>query len=264
MNILLIIFNRPQLSAQVFERIRAVKPTKLFIAADGPRTGKSGDKIHVSRAITWFFEHVEEGIILEDDCLPNSSFFSFCTEMLEYYRKESSIVHIDGSNFLTAKEITDPTKSYRFSRCAHVWGWATWKRAWNMYDINMTHLNTLAASSSARSLFSKKKYLDFWIKHCGHIGMKNIDTWDAQWQYSILYNSGIVISPNINMIENIGFGADATHTTSKNTHILETKTLNVPIQHTSSLSVDMVADAKLMDKLYIRNFWQRVLSRIKK
>jgi hypothetical protein len=295
MNVLLIIFNRPNLTARVFEAVRKSRPEKLFIAADGPRTGKTGEvdlceesrkivrmvdwpcdiktrfqtnnlgcKMHVGSAISWFFDNVEEGIVLEDDCLPGTAFFSFCDELLEKYRSNENIMHINGTTFLTTQEISDTLCDYHFSRCAHVWGWATWRRAWNKYDLNMLHIDSLAKSDFARNIFLKNKYLDFWIKHFKHISKNNIDTWDAQWQYSILNNNGLVISPNENLVKNIGFGFDATHTSSENGYMLPVGEIPDPLRGPDKISVDMNADSNLMEKIYIRSFRQKMMSAFNK
>jgi hypothetical protein len=295
MNILLIIFNRPKLTARVFEEIRKARPEKLFIAADGPRENKPGEnalceesrkiahmvdwpcevstnfqeknmgcKMHVSSAITWFFDHVEQGIILEDDCLPVPSFFTFCSELLETYKSDERILHINGTDFLAPEETSPSPFDYRFSRCAHVWGWATWRRAWKKYDIHMSRLATLAQSDDASKMFLVKKHFDFWMAHCAHIGEKNIDTWDAQWQYSIMYNDGIVISPRVNLVQNIGFGVDATHTTSDEQETFPLGNIDLPLRNPETISVDMEADKTLMKKIYIRSFWKKAASKIKK
>jgi hypothetical protein len=222
-----------------------------------------GCKMHVSMAIGWLFENVEDGIILEDDCLPTPSFFAFCTYILKRYQTNEDVLHINGTDFLAPNEITDTSFDYRFSRCAHVWGWATWRRAWKKYDLRMSHIDSLAQSDSAQNMFLKKKHFDFWIKHCKHIGEKNIDTWDAQWQYSIMYANGLVISPNANFVENIGFGSDATHTSSKNTYMLPVNKIVEPIHNPDIISVDIKADENLMEKIYMRSLWERVSSKVK-
>ena len=292
--ILLIIFNRPEATRRVFEVIRKVKPEKLYIAADGPREDRLGEtelcrmtreivssidwpcevkrlyqdrnlgcKIGVSSAITWFFQNVEEGIILEDDCLPVKSFFPYCSELLSQYRNDEQIMHINGTNPLSSDEIGEQSASYYFSRSAQVWGWATWRRAWEQYDISMKDLGKLETRSGSQDLFSNKKHFNFWIKHFKHIQNKDVDTWDAQWQYSILNNNGYVIMPNENLIENIGFGPGATHTTNLNYKTVSVSEIRLPLTHPAIIKVDMQADYKLMNKMFIRNIWQRIISRSK-
>ena len=180
--ILFMIFNRPDTTARVFERIRGIKPSRLFVSADGPRLQKpdeaeqciqaraviqkidwecevktkfsdknQGCKMGVNSAINWFFEHVDEGIILEDDCLPDISFFPFCQTLLELYRNDERIMHIGGSNFQDGKLRDDG--SYFFSGINHIWGWATWKRAWKQYDVQIRSLPSLRNNEIFRTVF---------------------------------------------------------------------------------------------------------------
>lgn len=162
------IFNRPEKTARVFAEIRKARPTQLFIVADGPRTEQEKEKTDATRAVTehidwecevkrnysdvnvgckmrvssgisWIFENVENAIILEDDCVPEQSFFPYCQELLERYKDDTRIMHISGDNFEWGRTGNfESDASYYFSRIPHVWGWATWRRAWNLYDINMT------------------------------------------------------------------------------------------------------------------------------
>jgi len=168
--ILFLVFNRPNTTQRVFNVIRQVKPKQLFVAADGPRRDKGADEEKceatreivkqidwdcevktlfreenlgcgkaVSSAITWFFENVEEGIILEDDCLPNLDFFGYCEELLDRYRDNREVMFIGGDNFQKGKKWGDA--SYYFSAYNHVWGWATWKRTWDIYDFKLDSIN---------------------------------------------------------------------------------------------------------------------------
>jgi hypothetical protein len=239
--ILFIIFNRPDTTARVFERIRAVKPPRLFVSADGPRPQKIGEaercmqaralikqvdwecdvqthfsennlgcKIGVSSAITWFFDHVEEGIILEDDCCPDISFFHFCETLLDYYRNDERIMHIGGANFQDGK--TRGRGSYYFSAINHIWGWASWKRAWDQYDVNIRSFPQIKKENLIFSLFPESSMQQFWLKKFEIAYNQGVDTWDIQWQYAMSTNNGLAIVPNKNLVSNIGFTADATHT----------------------------------------------------
>ncbi|MEK7104541.1 MAG: glycosyltransferase family 2 protein [Patescibacteria group bacterium] len=209
--VLFIIFNRPNATNLVFAEIKKIKPQKLFIAADGPRKDVPEDykKCAQTReiikkidwpcevktlfhkenlgcglgpltAINWFFENVEEGIILEDDCVPDQSFFYFCQELLEYYRNNKKIMHISGDNFQYGKK--RGFSSYYFSEYAHGWGWATWRRAWKYNNIELLNPELRR-----------------------HI-------WDKQWYLSIRKRGGLAILPNVNLVSNIGIGGDSTHT----------------------------------------------------
>ena len=238
--ILFLIFNRPEVTRQVFEVIRQVRPEKIFIAADGPRENEIGEyelcqqtraivtdnidwpcdlhtlfrddnagcKVAVSSAINWFFEHVEGGIILEDDCLPHPDFFQFCSDMLEYYRDDKRIWQINGTCWHRKKLF----KNYSFTSYPLIWGWATWKDRWAQYDYEMNHLDEYLGRSRlneiSRDSAVQTRFADI-FKLCRE-GL--LDTWDVQWCLSVFYNRGICICPDCNLVSNIGFGEDATHT----------------------------------------------------
>ena len=248
--VLFIIFKRQDTTQRVFERIREARPPKLYIAADGPRPDKEGEAEQcaatrkvvedvdwpcevyhlyreknlgcgagVSGANTWFFEHEEEGIILEDDILPHLDFFRYCDEMLEKYRDNSKIKCVCGSNAFY-DEVNYPY-SYYFSHYMMVWGWATWKRTWNEYDksLNSIHRNTFAKKVNALPVKkgSKMKALEIYDIMTSD---NPIDTWDYQLTFSIWYHDGLTIIPINNLCKNIGFGhPDAVHTLSESDKI---------------------------------------------
>lgn len=230
--ILFLVFNRPAQSLQVFEKIREQQPRQLFIAADGPRAGHATDaalcaatkkallervdwpcELHtrfqaenlgcgkaVSSAIQWFFETVTEGMILEDDCLPDPSFFSYCETLLQYYRHDTRMMHIAGSNYQMG--IQRGNGSYYFSRYAHIWGWATWRRAWAQYDFTLQSYRQYPQAGLHRHFRTDMRaILD-----------QQIDTWDIQWFLSVWFRQGWAIAPNVNLVRNIGCGPGATHT----------------------------------------------------
>lgn len=272
--ILLMVFNRPETTRAVFECIRSMRPTELYIAADGPRAGVEGEasrcnevrrlamttdwecRIHtlfreehlgsgrgVVSAIDWFFENVSEGIILEDDCVPSMSFFSFCEELLDYYRDDPRVMHISGNNFQYGRRRGQA--SYYFSKYTHNWGWATWKRAWKFYDFEL-----LPAADR---------------KH----------KWAAQWLLSVEKHNGLAVLPNINLVTNIGFGPSATHTFTRERYaFLPAMEMNFPLTHPPSMSADGAAD-RLTYYANFRNIpslrliwayrlWDSVYGRLKK
>ncbi|MBD1394702.1 nucleotide-diphospho-sugar transferase [Mucilaginibacter glaciei] len=278
MPVLFLIFNRPDHTRTVFEAIRRFKPDHLFIAADGPRHDRPDDLLlcksaramvdhvdwdcevktlfrgenigcgkAVSEAITWFFNYVDEGIVLEDDCLPNESFFNLCACLLERYRFEDQVMHIGGAYF--HNQSSRIKSSYYFSNYIHIWGWATWKRAWSKYqyniDLNQDFLNTLKIK------FPDTKEYNFWKNSFSEMANHSIDTWDIQWSYSIYKNNGIGITPACNLISNIGFGAGATHTLGH-----DAKTAALPlgsidtIRHLSKIRISKWTDKKTFKKLY--------------
>ena len=239
--ILLLIFNRPDVTRQVFECIRMAKPTQLFIAADGPRPWRENDAAlcdatreiiravdwpcevstlfrdenlgcgkAVASAITWFFEHVEEGIILEDDCLPHPAFFGFCTDLLEKYRNDEKIMMVGGCNMLAHEH--QAKKKYHLSKCPMIWGWATWKSSWELFDHEMSRLPEMIRSGDWKHLSDQRDVSNYWMR-C-FCRCQKLNCWGYQWVYSILSNGGASANAGINLVENMGFGEDSTHTSS--------------------------------------------------
>lgn len=230
-----IIFNRADTTALVFAEIRKAQPKTLLVIADGPRTPEEAEKCRdtqavvdgvdwdcevltnysdinlgcgprVSSGISWVFENVEEAIILEDDCLPDPSFFPFCEQMLAEYRDDERVVHITGTNALPNENLE---ASYLFNRLTSIWGWATWRRAWQNYDYTM----------KGWPEYKKTKDLDFYGKQKINVSSilsghweEPVNTWDYQWWFACIKNQGISITPKVNLIKNIGFRPDATHT----------------------------------------------------
>lgn len=236
--ILFLIFNRPEITRNTFKKIRELAPTQLFIAADGPRPDRAGEELlcqqtrsiiqeidwpctvttlfrednlgcgkAVSQAISWFFQHVEQGIILEDDCVPDNSFFRFCATLLERYQHDERVMMISGTNFLFNK-ITS-SESYFFSRCYPIWGWATWRRAWQQYDFEIKDWSPDDASFLHQA-YANKTARAHWHENFEKIRMGTIDTWDIQWAYACLKNNGYALIPYTNLVSNVGlFGAHA-------------------------------------------------------
>ncbi len=270
--ILFIIFNRPEVTQTVFEKIREVKPAKLYVAADGPRTQKKGEtelceqtraiinqvnwpceikKLYhennlgcgkaVSTAITWFFDHEEMGIILEDDILVDSSFFTYCSEMLTHFKDDNKVMHINGCNFQAGQKRGEG--SYYFSAFPHVWGWASWRRAWKNYDFNLSDINYFYNLNKLDYYFKTKAIKDYWYEIFFKMNRKWIDTWDFQWNYAIWNTKGKVITPNVNLVSNIGFGASATHTFDEYNKFSNMKKGSIDlIKHPSETKMDAVAD----------------------
>ena len=270
--ILFIIFNRPDTTKQVFECIKAIKPKYLFIAADGPRSDRideiekcnfvrkivldgidwdcelktlfreenQGCGLAVSSALNWFFENVEEGIILEDDCLPHPEFFLFCSEMLEFYRNNKKVMFIGGGNFQNG--IYRGEGSYYFSAYSHVWGWASWSRVWKNYSFTLNEIDDITFKKKLSKYFTKITERKYWMDIFILMKKSAIDTWDYQLNFSVWKNNGVSIIPNVNLISNIGFGIDATHTTgnTKMANIPFSKIL--PIQHPLKIAINNKAD----------------------
>mgnify|MGYP003706111367 CR=1 FL=1 len=271
--VLLIAFNRPALTQTVFEKIRDAKPNKLYIAIDGPRENNKFDnekiknvykifenidwkckifflkrkvnlgcKFAVSGAIDWFFNNEDKGIILEDDCVPGPHFFTFCQELLSRYENNTEIQMITGNNFQDG--IIRGNGSYYFSKLTHVWGWATWKRAWDKYDVNMSFWPKFKSSREFKDIFKLKKATNHFKSIFDAVHKGKIDTWDYQWNACIWFNEGLCVTPNKNLVTNIGFGPDATHTKDINDKYKGSRpTYKVlPLVHTEKVIRDKKAD----------------------
>ncbi|WCT12739.1 nucleotide-diphospho-sugar transferase [Mucilaginibacter jinjuensis] len=239
--VLLLLFNRPDTTRRVFEAIRLAAPARLYIAADGPRKDREqeavlcveakevvnhidwpcevktlfreqnlGCKEAVSSAIDWFFEQEEEGIILEDDCLPSNDFFRFCDQMLERYRFDTRIRHIGGSNLQQGKQWGEA--SYYCSNLTHVWGWASWRRVWQQYDKELTAYTAEDVQNAFANIFTEPIIVNTWVQMFKQLNAGQIDTWDYQLTFINFFNNSLSIIPNVNLISNIGFGDGATHT----------------------------------------------------
>ncbi len=269
--ILLLIFNRPDTTGKVFNLLREINPAKLFISGDGARSNKTsekgkveqtreitkaidwecdvkynfsdinlGCKKGVSSGINWFFENVSSGIIIEDDVLPDKSFFGFCGNMLEKYKDDEQVMHIGGANFQDG--IKRGEGSYYFSKLCHVWGWASWARAWEKYNVRIDDEET-EIDNVLNNTFAEKGLRDYYRKYILRVKSEQLDTWDYQWAYSIWKNNGVSIIPNKNLTTNIGFGGDATHTLDIESKLSEMKSYNIgEIFHPVSKDVNEEAD----------------------
>jgi len=241
--ILFLIFNRPDTTERVFKEIRAARPEKLYIAADGPRnerpeealrcgetlkivenidwpcevkrlyrTANLGCKDAISSAIDWFFENEEEGIILEDDCLPAGSFFYYCDTLLEKYRFDTRIRHIAGCSLQRGKKWGEA--STYFANQTHVWGWASWRRVWKDYDKDLKQYEEEEVTDKLADIFTDPFVIADWTRIFKELKAGKIDTWDYQLAFTNYFNNSLSVNPNVNLISNIGFGKDATHTFS--------------------------------------------------
>jgi hypothetical protein len=278
--ILFIVFNRPDVTAKVFETIKKTKPRRLYVAADGPRQDEINDiervakvrkiatavdwpcevktlfreknlgcKYGCSTAISWFFEHEEQGIILEDDCFPHQDFFYFCQTLLYYYLNENKILAITGDNFQNNHK--RGKASYYFSKYFHCWGWATWRRAWQYYDSEIKFWPDWKNSSDWKNKLPDKVERRYWKNIFDLVYKKKIDTWDYSFTASILKKRGLVATPNVNLVSNIGFDQDGTHV-----KIFDEKIASLPIEaltefyHPKKIEQDYKADIYIFDYHY--------------
>ncbi|GAB2520400.1 hemolytic protein HlpA [Spirosoma aerophilum] len=294
--VLLIMFNRSLQAMQVFERIRSVSPSKLYLAVDGPRSGNVSDieetekcrqieslvdwpctvqtlfrkenlgcRQAVSQAITWLFEHEEKGIILEDDCLPDLSFFGYCQVLLNRYVNEPKIMHVGGSNLYG--DMRWNNDSFFFTNIPHIWGWATWRRAWKKYDITMSDYKIFEKSGGIERTIKNKNSQLFWKKSFGSLLKGEIDTWDYQWVFTIWNNNGLCIIPRENLITNIGFTQTATHTKENSVWAnLQAVTIDAAsMQYPEVIEINTVATQYAYSHFYqLPSWWHRKLKGIKR
>jgi hypothetical protein len=277
--VLFLVFKRLDTTKQVFEQIRKAKPPRLYIAADGPRAHVKGEKEKVkavreyvlsnidwkcevktlfrdknlgcgkavSEAITWFFENEDQGIILEDDTVPSLSFFWFCEELLDTYKDDKRIWHIGGCNFQDGRKRGDG--DYYFSVYNHIWGWASWSDRWKYYDFKLEKIET---DMFIRKIFSSKKEIKYWCRIFWKMKSENpIDTWDYQWTFTMWFYDGVAILPNVNMVSNIGFGIEGTHTHDINNPLAKMERFEMmAINHPVNLAVDREADEYTFKKYF--------------
>ena len=270
--VLFLIFNRPNTTRQVFEAIKRAKPIKLYVAADGPRQNRKGDaervaearqivtavdwpcdvkilfrdqnlgcKQAVSSAIDWFFENEEQGIILEDDCLPHPDFFGFCETLLNRYAHDEQVWVVTGDNFQDGQWRGDAP--YYFSRYNHVWGWASWRRAWIKRDMNIDFWPKWKKSPEWKAWLPNQAERAYWSGIFDRVYRNKINSWAYPWTASVWFHGGLTATPNVNLVTNIGFGPDATHTLLENSPQAMRKSEGIGVLATAqSVSHDFVAD----------------------
>ena len=267
-----IIFDRPSTTIQVFEAIRKARPPLLLVVADGPRQDVPVDVDHceetrsiisrvdwacevrtnysdanlgcqkrVSTGLDWVFGQVEEAIILEDDCLPDPTFFPFCEELLQRYRYDERISQISGINFQFGRTRTD--YSYYFSRYNHIWGWASWRRAWKGYDVSMKLWPQIRDGKWLRDLLGERRLVAYWTRVFNRVHEERINTWDYQWLFHSWLSGRLSILPNVNLVSNIGFHVRPTHKSGADKYAnMETRPMEFPLRHPPYLIRDAGAD----------------------
>jgi hypothetical protein len=285
----LLIFNRPDTTARVFEAVAKAKPSKLLVVADGPRPDRPGEadicaqaraiinkvdwdcdvitnfssinlgcKKRVASGLDWIFEQVEEAIILEDDCLPEHSFFRFCDEMLERYRLNERVGMVSGGNLQFGR--SRGNASYYFSKYTHIWGWATWRRAWKLYDRDLTQWPAFRDQGLLEEMFQTRGEQAYWRNSFQWVHEGVLDTWDVSWTFAALTHGMLQVVPNVNLISNIGFGPNATHTHVVGVHAnLPTQAITFPLSHPNFVlpNVDAdryIANDQLAPPFYVRKW----------
>jgi hypothetical protein len=300
--ILFIIYNNPRVTKIVFDRIRELKPQYLYISADGPKSNLKYDydeitetrniinqidwncsvkkrfldenlgcKKGVSSAITWFFENENEGIILEYDCLPDLSFFHFCENLLNKYRHNSNIYSISGNNFdfkfqKSSNFNIQLDSSYTYSNLSKIWGWATWKRAWKNFDITMSDFPSFIKEKKIESKISGKKNQKYWLNKMKDVFEgRNNSTWGFIWLYTILNHDAYCITPNVNLVSNIGFGINATHAKDDKSVFsnIEAKKI-INIVHPKEIILNKDSDTIFSNYLRKSEFRNEIIVKLKK
>jgi hypothetical protein len=292
--VLLIIFNRPETTIRVLRAIEEARPPRLYIAGDGPRSDVPEDKVLVeearaviekvewpceirtlyhdsnlgskegpARAISWFFEHEPEGVILEDDCLPHLDFFTFCDEILEKYRNDDRVMTVTGNNFQGNRWRGSGT--YYFSRYHHSWGWATWKRAWRHYDPEIAFWSQFKVSRDWRAVFSRTEERHYWERIFDKVYAREFETaWDYPWTASIWKRKGLTATPNVNLVSNIGFGKDATHTLDASSKLarLPVKPMG-KVRHPLSVTQNQEADEHTFNVVFALGAFSKIVQNLR-
>lgn len=262
--VLFLNFNRPAHTRKVLERIRAAQPPRLYLHGDGPRPDRPGEAEQVAKvrnilqtgvdwpcevhtlyrtqnlglregvfdAINWFFQHEPYGIVLEDDCVPDSSLFPYCEELLLRYADDPQIMHIGCSN-LIEEHTRGRSESYAFSRFSLVWGWAGWQRAWEKMRLDLDGLAEFEAAGEIKKLVTNRLAQTYMLQKFHATQRRENNSWAYAWFYTILKNNGLCIVPQVNLVQNVGVGeADATHTTGQNERAKrQAQALTFPLQH---------------------------------
>lgn len=270
--VVVFICRRPDKFSKLLDVLATVQPKDVFIVADGPRDKYPDDQVKVSKTrelikeiswpcrletnfsdinlggpkripsgLDWVFSKVDQTIILEDDILPHSSFFYFCEELLHVYKYDKRVMHISGGN----RGVSDLTEySYYFARSPRVKGWATWARAWKLFDNKMSSWPLVREQGILKYPYLTNKHYKIKVSVWDSFYNNQRDNWDLKWDYSIAINNGLVIVPNVNLTENIGFGADAQHSFNYNSWELPQKanSMKFPLVHPPYIVPNLAAD----------------------
>jgi len=292
--VLLLIFRRADLVRRQIEALRILRPSRLYVAADGPRSHVSTDiaacfearaalelvdwPCTVSRlfretnlgleraipeAIDWFFLHEEEGAILEEDCIPGPDFLAFCAPMLERFRQATQVYQISGTNFQPVTRSNDA--SYFFSRYMHVWGWATWRRAWNQFRPDWSSLDEFFENADRVGFWENPRERLYWKKIYGRTARGETVSWANRWQFSAWADGGVCIYPEVNLVSNLGFRNDGTNTQARDALKAEKTTSSMGnLRHPTMLVRQRVADRWTFERMYWGRPVERFVARVKK
>lgn len=289
----LVVFNRPEPTRRVFERVRAARPRQLLVIADGPRAGRAGEaercaevrdivtnvdwecelltdfsavnlgcKRRVSSGLDWVFRTVEEAIVLEDDCVPHPTFFGFCAAMLERYRHDERVAMVAGTNY---EHRSDRPASYLFSRYFAIWGWATWRRAWTSYDVTMADWPGARARGDVNYWYPQPYMRRYMTALFDQVHAGGIDTWDIQWVYACLAAHGLCIVPAANQIANVGYAGAHTSDWDSENPAFNMPTFDVDwerLVHPARMSADWAYDSALLESRIRRTVGRRVADKV--
>ncbi len=272
--VLLTAWNRPKETAQVLQALRAVGPIRLFAAVDGPRGDIDSEAVRevrtlltrakswcpaletnfadknlgcrhgMERAISWFFDNVDEGIILEDDCVPSTDFLRFATECLERYRDDPKVMHVSGDCSMPVSIEQD--WSYCFIRYPHSWGWATWRTAWQKYDSDMSFWDAVVAGGQVVDVFPHEEERGVWAPIFSRLSKENCpDSWAWRWAASCIVQGGLAVQPLTNLITNIGFDENATHTKRVTSRSCFPREVIYPLTHPPAVYRHLLAERQV-------------------
>ena len=273
------IFNRPEVTQRVFDAIARQKPKQLFVIADGAREDVEGESelVAQTRAIvdqidwpcnlqcnfakrnmgcrnrmatglSWAFGLAEQLIILEDDCLPDQSFFGYCRELLIRYQSDPNVMMISGDNFQPHRRTEN---SYYFSRWTHIWGWASWRRAWQHFDVELKSWPEVRLQKDFVKQFENEQEYRYWSRIFDGLVRGEIDTWDFAWGYACWVQGGLTILPEVNLVSNLGFGLDATHTRDPNSSLANLPTSAMgALRHPPNIERNEIADQWTYEKIF--------------
>lgn len=274
------VFNRPALTRRVFAAIREAQPRKLLVVADGPRVDRAGEaercaevraiveqvdwpcevehdyadvnlgcRSRIASGLDWVFDRVDRAIILEDDCLPDPTFFVYSAELLDRYAADPHVMHVSGTSFM--RYGWPGRASYVATRQPFVWGWATWRRAWQHYDVALADWPQFRDRDGLRAWFADPRDRAGWVARFDDVHAGKIDTWDLQWAYTCMRSGGVSLMPTRNLVSNLGFGADATHTRVWSRSAgMPLRPLDAPLTHPTALAIDPALEADLQARLY--------------
>lgn len=292
--VLLLAFSRPDTTRRVLERIRDAAPVRFYVACDAARNGRPaeaekveavralitelvdwpcevrtlyrdqnlGCKLAVSGALDWFFAHEEMGIILEDDCLPDPSFFGYCESLLHRFKDDERIFMISGNNFQRGEKVTE--YSYYYSWLTHIWGWASWRRSWQKVDLEMKNWPAFLAAGGVKQIYPKLRYARRWEKTFERYLQGRYNTWDYPLLFASWWHRQLTVLPEVNLVSNIGFGEEGTHMAAgDNNHLGNLSSAPIgKLRHNTVKQANILADYRSMDFIYPRPI-QVVLRKLK-